>query len=384
MQSTQFTSLMTMLNTLENAVAAAERAGSVTGDLNERVDMALLMWRANADLPFADRFGERIQSLHGRVTGLASREEAISDRTIRNTFYNIMVEASFLLPELKEREAPLKLAALTVLEAIEQSSGVEGIKVLEGPSVTARNCPAEFQTLVQAILALKSKILALSPAQRDSLKNDLIRPSVALAALPESERSALSSLKGIAEAICSRDTFQEIISNVLAFGQECKGSLVDEALVRDSFYQLMAGHATGFEFISKEALHSREAYIYIALPAHALIEGALISKDLNGAIALLKNETLNRDNCPASYRDLLEAMLSLKEPLAKLSPEQIRMLKFSCVDDDEIPIPAELLELKTPELMALAGRINNVAIQISQLATFKGIIDSVIEFCASA
>ena len=159
---------------------------------------------------------------------------------------------------------------------------------------------------------------------------------------------------------------------------------VTEELVRQSFFTIMAEHATATGLITKEALQAQEPYIYYALSHHALIEAMYQSRAYKDVILLANDKAINLNNCPVKYAGFAKVIFELKPSVCKLTPEQLKVVKARSVNDPDVKLPAELEALKTPEVLEIAARLERVAQYISELDTFKKIISGVIEFVADA
>lgn len=388
------------------------------GDLDDRIEIASLTARMNQqdlynDMPSIESRLDRMRRRLEEVPRAAKRQAAnISVKTVRDTFYNLMVNVGFDQASLDRQELPRLLVALTLIEAMDSSRGVEGILCTSQDVLTVENCPETYLPLARGLLKIKEPVIALSASQLACLKRGFSLSHDPVAAnlfAGHEDQQPLEMLaqkiRGMVEAIAGRPEFQEIIADVLQYFRECKTGVereeeeeedtrpidsvevseeskqgVTEELVRESFYQTMAAHALLVGLITKEALEFQEGYIYFALSHHAIIRAMVVSRVFRGAIALLNGKFLTLDNCPEKYKPLAQTLFGLKTAVCSLSPEQRIVLKSSSIRDPDFKLPEKLAALITTELNVLSSKIENVAQQISQFQTFKDIIAEVIKF----
>ena len=149
--------------------------------------------------------------------------------------------------------------------------------------------------------------------------------------------------------------------------------------MRDTFYSIMFEQATSSGLFKLEALIDHDPYIFLALSAHALIELVMRSAQVAQGIVLANNSVMTESNCPPTFRAMLHGLLGFKSAFASLSQEQILVIKYSSIDDHDLPMPSHLYAWRTPAVMELASRINGVASQISQRSEFHTLIASVID-----
>lgn len=348
---------------LEADVRAAKEIPNINARLEEAVSRT-------EGLPVLQ---SRVFALFDRVNKAAP--ERLTDQEVRDTFYNIMAEMvaldAKLLPTLESDQGKVALTTQTLIRSMEQSSRFQGqIQLLNGKLLTLDNCPDTFKSLAAGILAIKEG-------------ND-----------PKRDAKA----KVLARKICEREEFRRLIGDVMKFCKESLGQMkveqlrepsaeslrgVTEALVRKTFYEIMATHAMLTGCVTHESVSSRESFIYISLSYHALIDVIVQSRDIKRGVALLDNKVMTIENSPAKYSKLAPVIFSLKDKVLKLTGDELIALKSVSVEDEASKLSPELAKLKTKELMVLAQAIIDVAIEISRLDTFKEIIEQVITFIDS-
>ena len=173
------------------------------------------------------------------ATGLATTassnqydEHGITADLIRQTFYNEMVMQALLAKErgwltvdnFESQDAVvyLTLPALTILEAIHQSTQCSGIRLLDNKIVTAENCPQRenFQALVKILLETKQKIMTMSPEQMLAIKHKVSTENELPSDLQPLQTHALmvcvSGIKDMAIQITQRKVFHEMVGVVMA------------------------------------------------------------------------------------------------------------------------------------------------------------------------
>lgn len=158
-------------------------------------------------------------------------EADVTPQLIRDTFYNEMavqtllaVQNNWLTVEDLEDEEPqvyMALPSLTILEAIRQSQQCDGVRLLDGKVVNARNCPnvENFPVLVQLILSVKGKIAAMTDEQLHVVKQivscDNELPEELQKLKTPELMASVAIIKDMAIEISKRRVFHNMISSVL-------------------------------------------------------------------------------------------------------------------------------------------------------------------------
>ncbi len=377
-----------------------EVEGANGGDLIDRVEIAFQTVLANID-EFDDQTADtligRLERLRARLQERDEAQQSISVQDVRDTFYNLMVVVALRM-EAMDSKMLRSIIGLTIIEAIENSKDVAGIRLVTGKVATIGCCPQLFRPLLQLIISNKERLTKLQPEELARLKGLVYRQEADINAQLTTLSQEILILAGSIE---SDPNFQELKDSLIDFVESAKSAAprnnapiesrdvtqeqlegVTEMAVQQAFYELMAEHAATSGLIKKEDLESQESYIFYALSYHAIIEAMLQSKDLKGAIALPGNKALTLENCPAAYRSLAEAIFQLKSVVCRFSDDEIAVLKAH--DHPDIVLEEALEALKTPELVTVAASLWRMAQEISELQTFKAIISQVIAFIADA
>lgn len=357
------------LNKLEtdvNRLFARAELGEIvdTSEIDQRIQQA-----------FEKATESDVSKLAALLDKVASISPRVSEEVIKETFFNVMATLALSKPELRSGFNDLQghacLATYTLLEVIEKSGKIETIKLIRDVELSEINCPENYRELSKAIFGFKKIAKELSKEQFSKIKELILHPEFQGDLRPLANRMFL-----VGKEISQRPLFQELIKNVENF---CNSG-VTEDVIYNTFYQLMAEQTLILGIIPKEDLQSQEPYIYTALSSHTILEAMVRSRDLKNGVWLIENRVVTLENCPDKYKELAKLLLILKDRINVLSAEQVKMIKYSSVED--IEIPDDLLKLKTPELMSIATTINSAATTISQFKTFQEIIDKVIKFCS--
>jgi hypothetical protein len=161
----------------------------------------------------------------------------IDDNSIRETFYNIMVEELLINHsidenDLDDRDAYIYIAmsSQTILASALHSKNLGGIMLYNGSIVTEANCPEKYKVLFKQLIMIKDKLklLNLNPDQLQlvklySMSNPRIIIPQQLEALKTPQlMSIVSIITNIAIEISKIRHFKEIIDDVVKF---CLGAL---------------------------------------------------------------------------------------------------------------------------------------------------------------
>jgi hypothetical protein len=194
-------------------------------------------------------------------------------------------------------------------------------------------------------------------------------------------------LNQILHQIKTQDTFGPIIERFRTFLNECKAtvppSIVSVEAIQTTFYNLMVEQVLTHNYILKDDLEQREAYIFLALSSLVIIASIEYSKNSTG-ILLCNGGVANLNNCPREYRELVGILFQLKSKFVGLSQDQIFLITLMSLQNSELTIPERLTQLQNTEIMSIVSDIVNISIKISQISHFKNIINNVIEFCIGA
>ena len=158
----------------------------------------------------------------------------INDETIRNTFYNMMVEEVLTSEDrlidpnsLEDGDTYvyLALSAQTILSSITYSNNYEGILLHNGSIVTESTCPQNYRALFKQLILLKNKMgsLNLNDKQLKMIKfyavnnpKMIIPDDIESCKTPEL-MSLVSIITNMAIEISSINHFKEIIEDVIKF-----------------------------------------------------------------------------------------------------------------------------------------------------------------------
>lgn len=294
----------------------------------------------------------------------------IPESEIRETIWNIMLEKALkrdrntLINSLKNVDTrPTAIRSLVMETVTELSESGQGnsFMTMRNNKVTMENVPNSFKELFISLSVLKNYN---SGYERGIVLNKIIL---------ESEK---------------RDTFKSIIGDFIKFyleSQTEKKEVVTIESIRETFYNMMVEKVLIGGAIDKKTLQDMEGYIFYDLSAFVILDSVLENPHTDG-IKLFNKSVVTAQNCPAEYTKfyvmLNVAKTKIKE--MKLTNKQIELVKLLSSSDPDVVIPDELLVLKTSVIMQLVSVIKDMAIQISQVQSFKNIIDNVIAFCIDA
>ncbi len=164
----------------------------------------------------------------------------VTDRSIRETFYNLMV-TEILTNDIIKSEALrdrdpfiyIGMSSQAILSSILHCSEIEDIILQNGCAVTQYNCPENYKLLFRQLLSLKNFVKTLKlHNQEDKLK--LIRlysvtdPDIEIPDNLEKLKTpeimkVVSIITSLAIQISSTDYFRSIIEDVIKFSIEARG-----------------------------------------------------------------------------------------------------------------------------------------------------------------
>lgn len=215
-----------------------------------------------------------------------------------------------------------------------------------------------------------------------------------------------STIDKVCESMMMKESFQPMIKKVQEFYMAClypKKSddtkkhhrddyyglhqipdslpLVDRKAVRDTFYNVMVEQVVLHNFIPKCDLLDQEAYIYVGLPALAVIEIIIMSKNING-IRLSNGVVVTTKNCPKLLKSFCKYMMAMKNKINSMNlfDKQIKTLKLLSLQSPDLKMPSDLI-CYSQNLMPIVADIISISIAISQVKPFKLFIDNVIKYC---
>jgi len=291
---------------------------------------------------------------------------------IKEYFYNRLVDYVLNQGEYNAENLDQKIrdGIMHIIRACIHASRQQLDSILpdsEGATVvriTHANCPDRYHPLHSALGRLKM--------QPEITAADLL-PLCALISQLDTFRElnpahALLSMAGLIEQQPVARHYNE--------------SNVTPDLIRKSFYNEMlmqALLAVDKGWISRQDLVEEEPKIYMSLPALTIIEAIQQSQHCANGIRLLDDKAVTLHSCPQeeNFPMLVQAILAAKNKISAMSENQLMAVKHLLASERELP--EELADLKTSELMATVGVINNMSIEISRSRVFHQMIGTVME-----
>lgn len=160
-------------------------------------------------------------------------ETGITPDLIRKTFYNEMVNQALVAvvngwityDDLESQEAYIYLAlpALTILEAVNQSKNVSGIRLLQDKLLTQKNCPQQegFAQLFTPILLKKNDITVVSEDELLLIKQLCLAKNTEIKGnITKRLTECAAVVNDIASQITQRGVFKEMIDKVIQVSLE--------------------------------------------------------------------------------------------------------------------------------------------------------------------
>lgn len=150
----------------------------------------------------------------------------ISENIIRDSFYNAMVnealEAKFNKESLEASDPFIffDLSAFTLIECCRISKNYNGIKLMDGSTLTIDVCPDTYIELVHAVLQIKNNIANMPDKYINRLKKicstnpDNICPEKYKT---EDMVKIATVINSVATKVSQRNTFKNIINNVIQY-----------------------------------------------------------------------------------------------------------------------------------------------------------------------
>lgn len=156
------------------------------------------------------------------------KTNTISEKLIRDTFYNMMVNEALETSEyvsksdLENAEAFifLDLSAFTIITECNISKNINGLGLMDGSILNIHNCPDTYKEFAEILLKIKPMVCNLNQSQITALKKICSsNPSINC---PDKEKTAIltnvaANVTQIATKVSQRSTFKDIIVNVINF-----------------------------------------------------------------------------------------------------------------------------------------------------------------------
>jgi hypothetical protein len=307
-------------------------------------------------------------------------EQNLLNDDIRETFYNTIICVAFEnnigANELNglNRLQLLSNIICTSLKRIRETSKI-GFYTIKGKHITANNVPEYFKELYVAL------------EQTKNITDINLLYSV---------------LKKITISIMNKNSFSNIINQVIDFYREASGqpqNIQQEKIntqnaqnsnhelkryirnpnidpmienIRQTFYDtMMIAVQHDSDIIPHQDIIDFEPYIAIGMPALSIIYNILYSLEING-IKLLSGHIITIQNCPI-YKDLFKKLFEVKQLIRNknLTENEIILLKYKCVNNPSLQISPELEQYNSHELMSIVSKIVDIALDVSKLYDFK-------------
>ena len=194
--------------------------------LNKLVDDIMTLGTFNEIIDKVEEFYKDMN------TETNSNVSVVSVETIRETFYNIMVDQYFsninmFSDDVKTMESYIFicLSGYAITFILSQSRGVNGIKLYNGGIVTQQNCPREYIELFVILIELKKIFDKVNPneeaikliCQTVSMKPNLVIDSILLEYKTPEINNIISRVSELSIKISRLEHFKNIIGNVLEF-----------------------------------------------------------------------------------------------------------------------------------------------------------------------
>lgn len=303
------------------------------------------------------------------------------EEAIRNTFYNLFFDVAsglFSTNFTMNRSNCLAVICTSVVEVLENSKDVGDEIVLHNHQrISQENCPEMFTDFFIALIQLKHLLSTTSThAYFDRLRKAILcRFGLSDEEARLAKDPRVNEVVDLAKKIYRNENFQQIIVHVGDLFQSVQTHKVSETLIKETFYNIMLECAIDGK-VPHDDIEMTEAYIFLDMSALTIINACYQCRDM-GALRLLDGSTLDSTNCPDIYMGFIEIFEKIKPAFKHLTPGQIRDLELICSANPAVEVADNI---KTHELTQLAANINQIATKVSQLASFKQIINDVIRF----
>jgi len=280
---------------------------------------------------------------------------SISDDEIRLSFYTIILDyitgakqIDFKNPTIIRQiiEHSLRTIALTHFNG--------GFKTYKNNYVTSTNVSPTFKYLVQTL-----ELYIRLPAD-------------------DQKQQILSTLSTV---IIQRDLFKTIFEGVIEFYNEITNKITEES-IQSTFYQLMVEQLFLHKnIVNKEDIEMQLPFVFLFLPALAMIETALVSKNMDG-ILLLNHQIVTNTNCPDVYKHFMQMLMVVKNKFKtyNFNEDQIELIRLYVSNNPDLKIDETHKTQSVTEVSALVGAI---ATEITAEPRFKQLIQRVIEYAVN-
>ncbi len=175
------------------------------------------------------------------------RKQEVTIETIRQTFYNLMVDEVFSSQDVNAEGSPplirkehlvdqdafifFALSGLTILSSVKSSLDNTGIWLQNGGIVTEQNCPPAYVPLFKHLILIKQKYksLNLTPDQSKLVKlcvindPDLVIPEHLKPLQTPQVMSLVSTITDLAINISAIGHFKEVLNDVIKYCVEAFG-----------------------------------------------------------------------------------------------------------------------------------------------------------------
>lgn len=286
---------------------------------------------------------------------------------IRQKFYNDIACYVLDLQGVTEDMLPILMPVAvehTINNILLESQSCPGIRLPQGFVITPHNCPAEYLTLFNGLLALKNT-------------------------------TYVDGITALAQKIMKDPLFQAMnptqrILNILGIKPATPEHHYDETgitveLIRRRFYKEMSLQlkyvVDTLKLITVDDLMEQKGELYTILPALTILKAIHKSLDCPG-ILLSKNKLVNKTNCPdvEIFPEFISAVLEIKEsvPIHQIKEEHFDIANY-LIASSVGELPPALQFLKTAALMAFVAQINSLASRVSQRPVFYNMSATIME-----
>jgi hypothetical protein len=289
------------------------------------------------------------------------RNYKITTDEIRETFYNLILESALDL-SLNANDLDndtIRILISNSLQIMCQRVTEDGYPTIKGRYITSTNIHEYFLDVYNGLEQFR-------------------------AAKTEDEKTVI--LTTLVDGIEKNHIFQQVIVKFKNFYKESQLEVqekeVTSKIIYETFYNMMVDQVLADDLISKDSLENREPYIFIAMSSKVILTSIIDSKKFDGII-LHNRAIVKKHNCPHEYAELFAELTTIKDNFVQfnLTPNQIELIKICSTTNPVIIIPDHLEALRTPALMQIVANIVKLSTTISQLNSFKTIINKVISFC---
>ncbi len=183
-------------------------------------------------------------------------------------------------------------------------------------------------------------------------------------------------LDAAVDNILKLESFQERWTRMLRFHKEAHREFkVDAESINETFFaQISDDLFTQTNVISHDSIRDRDAFVYIGITAQSVVNVCVSNFGIAG-ISLNNKLIVTNENCVPTHRALFAQWINLKHQFQMANPttEQLDLVRRCVSGDPDVDVGQNL-----PQLMQLAASATGLAIQISQMPTFKARIETVL------